>query len=540
MNANKFLKLYDVFNNMGIQLKKEQVTELCYLPDNVINYITKNGFYKHELNLILDSLKYYKHYINDKKLLDFYKIYIKSANHQYLLELLDCAYILNSDYFIEIVKAMSKTKFPWILKKIYSIDCLHIVNKAYVLTLLSKIDDEQKVSNAAKVAFDLSTVYQSTFDYCDLVEIVAKSNNSDFVAELALNKSVRNTYKIMDLAKILSKSKNPGVIYNACIDTQMLRSNYQVRLVELISSSENPKLLYSLIQVILPLSNVVEITEIIAKSKNLETIEKFLWMPQVYKLPEFLELIKILAVTKHSEEVFEPICYNEILESGKILEIAEIISSSKNFSAACKVAVMSHLYDNENYVEFVRITGNSKNRSNTVDFMKRVDAYPKDRQLEIANMIASSKYPIYSEYLIFSENFRNNVDEGIKLLNIIESSNVEKASFIYHLNLKHISITEILQLLEAIGDSINSNNLDATYQILTSGDYKRSKTPIDSVANIIASKNIYMRFDDAYELDPKNAIESLKEYNKEFPKSEFYADDTYVKTKKISKKKNLK
>lgn len=540
MNTNKFLKLYDVFNNMGIKLTKIQISKLAELPDNVVNYIIKNGFYKHELQRILDCLNAEIYSIKEKDVLDFYKIYIKSDNHEYLLQLLEYAYIVTSDYFIDIVKVISKTKYPILLMPILKCGDLHIVKKTAILNLLSNIEKEENINNAVNVAISLSATFLPDFNLIDLVEIVAKAKNSYEAAEVATNKHVLASHNTIELVKIVAKAKKAKLIYEACIDETMLKCRDHVKLLELISKSDNEFLLYKIIKLVLPRNEVLQIAEIISKSNNLYTIENFLYMSHVYMYPEFMDLLNELATTKHPAEVLNVISNSEILQSGKALEVGQIVSNSKNFSAASIVATSTNLYNNENYVELVRLVGNSKNRTDIVDFIKCINEYPKSKQMEIANIVAFSKYDIYSGYIVFSADFKNNVEDGIKLLKILESSNIEVARFIYHSIVRNVTIKELLQLLEVIGNSFNNKNVDAIYQILTSGNYKKSKTPIDSVANIITSKNIYMKFEDAYELDPENAIKSLKEFNKEFPKSEFESDSIYVKTKLKSKRKNLR
>lgn len=568
MKVNKLLELYEMFEKKNIKLTTEDITNLSDLSDKVINFLLKTEIDATRLLYLLEFFSYCDEKTIGEKYLDICKEIIKAQNLDETLEITKSDQCRQSDYLYDLVKLMSCAKNKKETKEV-------IINNRYrskTRLALAKIIANAKYPSQVLEVINDGDVRENCVDadIIELAKIVANAKTkekSDRALNTAADPDVLGIGLAVELTKIVATVKDSNSAYDVASDLSVLNSGKAIELTKIVGNAKNPEHAGE-VAIELAASGIkdlVEITSIMASAINYERTHELILESEVLKYPFALDIIKIMATTKNVEDVFA-VAENEFVlknkhalelvkvvyiaknpnqtsdiicelinETEEVLKIANIVADAKNPDDACAVARDKAVIESGHVVELTEIAANAKNSDMTTTLIITPTILKSGYALEFARLIADTKYPEDTFRIARGIVTKNEEDytkhlEVTKLIATAESS--AKVKFLMALYDRIVSYDEIIFFGKLISKGINKENIDAALSMVITGNYEKSKTPHESVVSILKSKNRYVLFADAHKQNRDMAIKGLREIEKEFPKTEFDIEKTYIKSYK--------
>lgn len=221
------------------------------------------------------------------------------------------------------------------------------------------------------------------------------------------------------------------------------------------------------------------------------------------KPQERLKIIKIIASVNNPHEALNISQDERVIKSGFALELAKIVGNSKCPEEALYVAANNKLIKSGKVVELTKIVAFAQNP-------------------EEASIVATNTNVIKSGYVLELTSLVANINETASkyLCKMIVSG--------------YIDI--VIALIDVFKKRVNVNNFDAVISLITSGDYERSKNPIESLGKILRTTNNYQPFTVVYKDSVQDAVKGAAALDKAFPGIDIKGN-TYIKTRK-NKKEN--
>ena len=245
----------------------------------------------------------------------------------------------------------------------------------------------------------------------------------------------------------------------------------------------------------------LELTKIVADAKNPEEARDVATNIGVLKSDFAIELTKIAADAKKPYEAWIVAINTDVLRSGFVVELTKIVSNAKNGYLSSNVATNLDVLKSGFAVELTKIVAYAKNPDEASEVATNIDVIESGHVLELTNLIA---------------NVSKSVATG--LCKMIASG--------------YIDI--VIALIDVFKKRVNVNNFDAVISLITSGDYERSKNPIESLGKILRTTNNYQPFTVVYKDSAQDAVKGAAALDKAFPGIDIKGN-TYIKTRKNKK-----
>lgn len=573
MKVNKLLELYEMFEKKNVKLSTGDITNLSKLSDKVINFLLKTELKEFDLSYLLELFDYTDEEVVGEKYLDICKEIINSKNIVEVFEIIKVCNVYKSKYLYDFVKLMASTKNK---------------NETKELILYNQYKDETKLELAKIIAnaknpkqvLDLVNHDDACKDYNDEVIVVlakiignAKTDDkADCALWTAQDKDVIKSDDLIELVKIVANAKNCSEANDISVSVFVLESGYATQITKIVANAKNVVEARDVATelAIRKSKDLVEITKIMASTPNCFEVKELILESEVLEWPFALDIIKIMATTKNPDDVFS-VAENEFVLNSKdalelvelvnaaknpdhtsniicelickteeVLKVAEIVASAKNPDEACSVASIESVIKSGHIVELTEIVAGAKNSNLTADLIEKIGTSEIWYVVPAAKLVAETKYPRETQRIALdiwdvTEDDYVKHFEVIKLIATAESH--AKVKFLEALYDKNVSYDEIIAFGNQIIKGINKENINATLSMVLTGNYEKSKTPHESVVDILKSKNKYVLFTDAHKQNRSMAIKALKELEEEFPETEFDIDKTYIKAYKSKNQK---
>ena len=245
----------------------------------------------------------------------------------------------------------------------------------------------------------------------------------------------------------------------------------------------------------------LELTKIVADAKNPEEARDVATNIGVLKSDFAIELTKIAADAKKPYEAWIVAINTDVLRSGFVVELTKIVSNAKNGYLSSNVATNLDVLKSGVAVELTKIIAYAKNPDEASEVATNIDVIESGHVLELTNLIANVSKSVATE-----------------LCKMINSG--------------YIDI--VIALIDVFEKRINVNNFDAVISLITSGDYERSKNPIESLGKILRTTNNYQPFTVVYKDSAQEAVKGSRALDKAFPGIDIKGN-TYIKTRKNKK-----
>ena len=283
-----------------------------------------------------------------------------------------------------------------------------------------------------------------------------------------------NCEKKLELTKIVADAKNPEEARDVATNIGVLKSDFAIELTKIAADAKKPyeAWIVAINTDVLRSGFVVELTKIVSNAKNGYLSSNVATNLDVLKSGVAVELTKIIAYAKNPDEASEVATNTGVLKSGVAVELTKIVADAKNPDEASEVAT-------------------------------NIDVIESGHVLELTNLIANVSKSVATE-----------------LCKMINSG--------------YIDI--VIALIDVFEKRINVNNFDAVISLITSGDYERSKNPIESLGKILRTTNNYQPFTVVYKDSAQEAVKGSRALDKAFPGIDIKGN-TYIKTRK-NKKEN--
>ena len=224
--------------------------------------------------------------------------------------------------------------------------------------------------------------------------------------------------------------------------------------------------------------------------------------------PKFIsKILKIIYNSKNSEALIYGERYLKSCKpfgSNELLIFKAILNSKNEDNASNSYAIATNYspYVNcEKKLELTKIVADAKNPDEASEVATNIDVIESGHVLELTNLIANVSKSVATE-----------------LCKMINSG--------------YIDI--VIALIDVFEKRINVNNFDAVISLITSGDYERSKNPIESLGKILRTTNNYQPFTVVYKDSAQEAVKGSRALDKAFPGIDIKGN-TYIKTRKNKK-----
>ena len=276
----------------------------------------------------------------------------------------------------------------------------------------------------------------------------------------------------------------------------------------------------------------LELTKIVADAKNPEEARDVATNIGVLKSDFAIELTKIAADAKKPYEAWIVAINTDVLRSGFVVELTKIVSNAKNGYLSSNVATNIDVLNSGFAVELTKIIAYAKNPDEASEVATNTGVLKSGFAVELTKIIADAKNPDEASEVATNINVIKSgyVLELTKLIaNVNKSVATELCKMI---NNGYIDI--VIALIDVFEKRINVNNFNAVISLIISGDYERSKNPIESLGEILRSPNNYKPFDVVYKDSVQDAVKGARALDNEFPGIDIKGS-TYIKTRRYKK-----
>ena len=278
----------------------------------------------------------------------------------------------------------------------------------------------------------------------------------------------------------------------------------------------------------------LELTKIVADAKNPEEARDVATNIGVLKSDFAIELTKIAADAKKPYEAWIVAINTDVLRSGFVVELTKIVSNAKNGYLSSNVATNLDVLKSGFAVELTKIIAYAKNPDEASEVATNTGVLKSGFAVELTKIVADAKNPDEASEVATNIDV---IESGhvLELTNLIANVSKSVATELWKMIVSgYIDI--VIALIDVFKKRVNVNNFDAVISLITSGDYKRNKNPIESLGKILRTTNDYKPFEVVYKDSVQDAVKGAAALDKAFPGIDIKGN-TYIKTRK-NKKEN--
>lgn len=575
MKIDKILEIHEKFGEFINN--QDELTELLELPINVIEKLetvkeketfelvleavfdNNNFFSNAELIKLIEIIgnakskahaEYVINIINDedaiqiKNILKLASIVANAVSEENVQVAADVAVdkeVLESEYSLELTKLIANKNTSYDILEYArqaATDTDVLAESGHVKEIVSAIlncKNEVFAHNATTVATNMSAMLPCANQLTKLVANAKTEYASERAKYTALNKNIiyHQTDNIVELVKLVA---------SGCKEYNL----YQV--YEFINNSDNKDF-----------AQLLEFAKAIASTKTKEIADVVLKAANnhlVRNHPNGINILKMIAKCKYNYLAEDTLCVleakiNPLLTERKALleDIIRAIINSKSLQDSkniCTLTIEYPGYSTEDFKKLIDIISNTKDvnySSNVYEVFSNPLVIETNYAPSLVESVANAKGEYQCRFAARVATNKALVESGhvVELTHIIANcKNHTVARLIYDLlddKDKKISISDIVSVGNILFNCTNDTNHEAVFSLVVTGEYKKSKDPLESIKKIINSKSEYVCFTDAYNDSPEIAINGLNEIKNEFPDIDMKLGDYYIKFKTPKKSK---